>query len=1575
VTGGDLVTYTLVASNPAGRPESFDTQIIDCVPAELGSVTATTWDGSEPVVTFGGAGCAATQTRVVWDAGTIAGGTSKTATYTATVSSVAVGKATYTNTAHLTGYSVDDPAADRRSYADDDDATVTVRGAGLTKLVNGAETDTATIGEGSVYTVTATIPASVNFWDAAIIDVVPSELTIPDDTDFTSVTLTCTYADTTPCIPADIPAGWGTALPTSGLTHGWWLGDITSSTQARTLTLTYTGTIANILPTNVAGHTITNTADLRWNLLNTLGAPPSDAVYSPGQTTGTDTTTVTVVEPHLTIVKKVNALDSDTVAPGEIFHYTVAVRNGGTSTAYDATIADVVPTNVVVNPLSISDGGTISGASATTGGGTISWSLSALAVNATHTFTYSASLAPSIYLNTSTRTNVATAASWASHPLATTPGFTDGVRRTYPVAPATAPTADAVVTPEFPNPVISKTPSAGPAYIGESKAFTIVVTNSGTSNALNGQVVDILPVNWIYDAGSTTVNGVAAANPAIVGQNLTWSALPTVVPTAHFTIVYTAHPDASATWTGANTGEAVNYRNDATVTVDDVSGSPQNLLGTYTASTFAIVHVDKADLSIDKAHNPALDPTAGSSFSWTLTVTNGNTSDTAVGPFVVVDTLPADATYVGFTGTGWSADTSVPGHVTFTHGGTLAGNGALPIITVNVTIPAAVVKDTDFTNVATVSAKTFDPVTTNNHDSDPASTVIVADVELVKTSVGGPFTAGHTITWHLAATNHGPSVAVAPFIVTDTLPATVDWTSVTTSGTGWSCAAVTPGGVLVCTWSTSTLGVGASTDTLTVSATIPPDMVGTVDNTATVAHTTPDPVLANNTDTTSDTVLISADVELVKTAVGGPFTAGETIAWDIDLTNHGPSVAVAPFTVTDTLPASVDWASVATSGTGWTCDPVTVGGSLVCHWSTSTLGVGASAPTLSVSATILPATLGNVSNTATVTHPTPDPILANNTDGTINAIGTSADLELTKSSTGGPFTAGAAITWDVAVANNGPSDSAVPIVVTDTLPATVDWTSVSTGGTGWTCDPVTIAGDLVCSWSTSTLAAGDSAPTLTVSATILPDVTDTVFNTATVTGPTPDRDLTNNTDETTDPVLISADVELFKTSSGGPFIAGDTITWHLDATNHGPSVAVAPFTVTDTLPATVDWTSVATSGTGWNCDPDTSGGTLTCTWSTTTLAVGGSTPILTVTADVLASIVGDVNNTATVVHTTPDPNLPNNTADSTDTLLTRADLSLTKSTVSVDIPANGTGRFRIEVANAGPSDALNVVVNDALPGGLTFNDALANITSATGDTWTCLSTSLSTLTCTLNSNGGTLPLGGSSWFEFDVQADSTVTAAVLNTATVDSDTPDPNLDNNTDDSTTAPVLTVHKSSSPGIVQRGKQVTYTINAESLSYGATNDVTLIDPIPAALRVDSINVALSSDPTVPDWTDPCTLTGEDVDGYGGTVTCVLDGTLERGRTTPDITIVATVKPSTTPGTIVNVAEVRWTDPEDLVAGVFTEDDDAPIGVTLTDLELAATGAMGLQYELMAALIALTLGIGLVAIARRRRGLDDGE
>ena len=99
--------------------------------------------------------------------------------------------------------------------------------------------------------------------------------------------------------------------------------------------------------------------------------PPAGADHVFDKASGSDTATVTVVEPHMTIVKKVDGEDAITAGATQSFTYDVAIANNGTSTAYDITVTDVVPQYVIVDPLSISDSGDIVGASATTGGGTI----------------------------------------------------------------------------------------------------------------------------------------------------------------------------------------------------------------------------------------------------------------------------------------------------------------------------------------------------------------------------------------------------------------------------------------------------------------------------------------------------------------------------------------------------------------------------------------------------------------------------------------------------------------------------------------------------------------------------------------------------------------------------------------------------------------------------------------------------------------------------------------------------------------------------------------------------------------------------------------------------------------------------------------------------------------------------------------------------------------------------------------------------------------------------------------------------------------------------------------------------
>ena len=96
VYSGQTVTYTLTASNAAGRPTSYDSQAIDCVPAALtGVALGVPTQGSATIIAD--PSCP-TGTRIVWDVGSLVGGVAgKTLTFTATVSPTSAGGQVYAN--------------------------------------------------------------------------------------------------------------------------------------------------------------------------------------------------------------------------------------------------------------------------------------------------------------------------------------------------------------------------------------------------------------------------------------------------------------------------------------------------------------------------------------------------------------------------------------------------------------------------------------------------------------------------------------------------------------------------------------------------------------------------------------------------------------------------------------------------------------------------------------------------------------------------------------------------------------------------------------------------------------------------------------------------------------------------------------------------------------------------------------------------------------------------------------------------------------------------------------------------------------------------------------------------------------------------------------------------------------------------------------------------------------------------------------------------------------------------------------------------------------------------------------
>jgi len=129
--------------------------------------------------------------------------------------------------------------------------------------------------------------------------------------------------------------------------------------------------------------------------------------------------------------------------------------------------------------------------------------------------------------------------------------------------------------------------------------------------------------------------------------------------------------------------------------------------------------------------------------------------------------------------------------------------------------------------------------------STGASAAPPADLALTKTDSADPVVSGNSFTYTITVANGGPNNALG-VVVTDTLPAEVDFVSATSSlGTGCD----QKGKTVTCTLGQVNAGVTA---TVTIAVTAKKD--GTVSNTATVAS--PDDTNgANNTDT--ETTVIS----------------------------------------------------------------------------------------------------------------------------------------------------------------------------------------------------------------------------------------------------------------------------------------------------------------------------------------------------------------------------------------------------------------------------------------------------------------------------------------------------------------------------------------------------------------------------------------------------------------------------------------------------------------------------------------------------------------------------------------------
>lgn len=214
---------------------------------------------------------------------------------------------------------------------------------------------------------------------------------------------------------------------------------------------------------------------------------------------------------------------------------------------------------------------------------------------------------------------------------------------------------------------------------------------------------------------------------------------------------------------------------------------------------------------------------------------------------------------------------------------------------------------------------------------------------------------------------------------------------------------------------------------------------------------------------------------------------------------------------------------------------------------------------------------------------------------------------------------------------------------------------------------------------------------------------------------------------------------------------------------------------------------------------------------------------------------------------------------------TLADISVVKTASPSPAVPGSTLTYTITVANAGPSDAINVVLTDNIPA------------------------SLSGVEFSIDGGGtflpwvspyvlGTLAAGASRTILIRGTLSASASGEITNTAVVHSDTPDPNPDNNTSTVVTPVVpagpeadLSIRKTSAPNPVQPGGILTYTLTISNAGPDAAQNVILRDNVPAGLT--GVEFSLNQGATWQPWSGSVNL---GTLAAGGQIVVLLRGTV---------------------------------------------------------------------------------------------------
>ena len=771
---------------------------------------------------------------------------------------------------------------------------------------------------------------------------------------------------------------------------------------------------------------------------------------------------------------------------------------------------------------------------------------------------------------------------------------------------------------------------------------------------------------------------------------------------------------------------------------------------------------------------------AGGEILYTVSVFNGGPD--AANNVTVTDVLPVGTSFVSATNGG----TFNAGTVTWVFP-TIA-SGQTEVLTVRVLVNLGVVEGTILINKAEASSPD-DPASpkTSNNAQVTVLQGIIPILEIAKTANTPTVRLGDTITYTITVSNSGNAFATN-VNVRDVLPAGTTFVStdrggVHSNGTvNWSIGLLSPGQTIVITLEVLVNGnfVGNEVITNTARVTSPSDPASPKDS-------NPSNVIVEE---------VIPEMAITKKANAPTVFAGEFISYTIEVTNFGTAPAT-NVTVTDQLPTGTFFISADNSVTHnaglvtWTLGTINPGVTRIINL---VVQVGLTVPNGTV-----------IINGVSVQSPDISTPVLNDPDPENEVIVVSLpELIVSKFAASPKVNPGNTISYTITVTNLGTAN-ATNVSVTDVLPTGTTFVSASNGG---------VHSNGTVTWTIASLPIGEQEDLVLVvtAAANLADGTQ-LTNIASAVSPADPTNVASSSPSVVTVEVIAPVLDITKLPGAFTANAGENITYTITVRNTGNAPA-NNLVVTDPLPANTTFVSADNGGT-FASD--------LVTWSLGTMDAGASLDlILVVKVDPSVPAGTKIKNIATA--DSPD-NLEGPIESSSDISLevTIENLATLEITKAADRPIIRSGQniiYTLSVSNNGPSDALGVVANDALPSGTTFVSA---------------------------SNGGVFANGNVSWLvgtiksgeQINLQVTVTSSASltdgtvISNVGTVNSPSDPAGIKTSAPSLVTidnsSPILEITKIPNETSINAGEEITYTITVSNTGNAPATNVMVTDELP--------------------------------------------------------------------------------------------------------------------------------------------------